>query len=109
MEVKNMFYPQNPNSRSYQSSPRPIYRERRPYPRPTYQGPRRGTPDRNFRPSQRESQRPRMWNLDQMMTTVERIANGVNIDQMKTNVGKISNGVNTLKQLGSAFSSWRKP
>ncbi|WP_233260563.1 hypothetical protein [Paenisporosarcina sp. OV554] len=50
-----------------------------------------------------------MWNLDQMMTTVERISNGVNIDQMKTNVGKISNGINTLKQLGSAFSSWRKP
>jgi hypothetical protein len=105
------FYPQNPNPRSYRSSPRPIYRERRsfqPHPRPTYQGPRRVTPGRNFRPPQQYSQRPSKWNLNQMMTTVGRISNGVNLDQMMTTVGKISNGVSTLKQMGSFFSSFRK-
>ena len=105
------FHPQNPKPRSYQSSPRQIYRERRsfqPNPRQTYQGPRRVTPGRNFRPPQQVSRRPSKWNLDQMMTTVGRISNGVNLDQMMTTVGKVSNGVNTLKQMGSVFSLFSK-
>jgi len=80
------FYPQNPNPRSFQSSPRPIYRE-------PFQGPPRVTPGRNFRSPQQDSQRPSMWG---------------NIDQMMSNVGKISNGFNTLRQMGTVFSSFRK-
>ncbi|MET0960320.1 MAG: hypothetical protein ABWX58_08340 [Psychrobacillus psychrotolerans] len=92
------FYPQNPNPRSFHSSPRQIYREQRPfqpYPWPSYQGPRRVTSGQNFRPPQENyySQRPSMWG---------------NIDQMMTNVGKISNGFNTLRQMGAVFSSFRR-
>lgn len=75
-----------------------IYQEPKqfqPYPGQAFQGPRGVTQGQYYGAPQEDyySQRPSMWgNINQMMTTAE----------------KISNGVNTLRQMGSVFSSFRR-